>query len=545
MILSCRALAKCCFSTAVCSHVVMVTCALLWKPACERPQLVLANNFEGTLMIRRHGLQTVHVSIRVEGPVHVIRFSDGDQDDTQGTAVGGDTQLQIQQTQAEMCRVEQQLKWYQDEKGILINILLDPEAEAAEEVKHRLNQRSKQPPPDRPAQSDAGDDSSVLHALEQAADDASGPIKGRRARRMSSQKSGILPQLLQLRRGSATSGSGKAPVQVQRSNASGSLVRLRSLRTARLLTIDDDDNSGTSGSSAGGKLSAQSRRASTGSNMRSCMPGQAASDQPVLSMPPAPGMTAATGSAASLGLDSLTARHGMAIETDHLSDASQECNIPPPNSWSLYNTAFEHTAPRADASLNSAPASHNTVPAAPAPPALALPHDSRSDAGSSAGARMRCAARPVGEAHGDSLESASSMRSADAPGIMEGLDGTTEWEPSNNPQSSALHMYADGNGYIEQPQHDQAAGRARNDKKVGFSPSPCRGSGVASAAAAADADVNGVSAVQQARADSEHDMSSHTWLRGNSLSVCAPSIPMPCRQMRRQCMPLGVCAYSA
>lgn len=70
-------------------------------------------------------MQTLRVSVRAEGPVHVIRFSDNLADECAAPSNGEDLQVQLQRHQLELAAVDGELTRYQDEKGILINMLLD------------------------------------------------------------------------------------------------------------------------------------------------------------------------------------------------------------------------------------------------------------------------------------------------------------------------------------------------------------------------------------------------------------------------------------
>jgi hypothetical protein len=72
-------------------------------------------------------LQIIRVTIRAEGPVRVIRFTDDDVDDDPAHGSDEDMLHELQRIQRELHRIDTQLARYQDEKGILINILLDPE----------------------------------------------------------------------------------------------------------------------------------------------------------------------------------------------------------------------------------------------------------------------------------------------------------------------------------------------------------------------------------------------------------------------------------
>lgn len=64
-------------------------------------------------------LQTVRVTVHSEGPTHIIRF-----DDNEASVCDGDVLLSLAQLRQEAWRIDSILRRYQDEKGILIDILL-------------------------------------------------------------------------------------------------------------------------------------------------------------------------------------------------------------------------------------------------------------------------------------------------------------------------------------------------------------------------------------------------------------------------------------
>jgi hypothetical protein len=70
-------------------------------------------------------LQTINVTVRAVGRVRVLRFSDAEEEDCRVDHDGKDTMTQLRQTRIKLDRIDTLLNQYQDEKGILINILLD------------------------------------------------------------------------------------------------------------------------------------------------------------------------------------------------------------------------------------------------------------------------------------------------------------------------------------------------------------------------------------------------------------------------------------
>lgn len=70
-------------------------------------------------------VQTVHITVRTEGPIHIMRISDRDDSAAATSGTQADTQAQLQHIQDELTKVNTRLKQYQDEKGLLIDLLLD------------------------------------------------------------------------------------------------------------------------------------------------------------------------------------------------------------------------------------------------------------------------------------------------------------------------------------------------------------------------------------------------------------------------------------
>ena len=364
----------------------------------------------------------MHVTIRAEGPVHVISFSDSDQDDKQGYATQEEAQVQIQKTTAELVAVADQLKWYQDQKGILIDLLLaQDKPEKAENVETTKDAGDR----NTNASSASAEEEDVLGTGD-ADDKGQSEVSGRK--RLVSR---IAANLGKGRRVSAYQKASE--LTVQPSNASSTIKRQRSfpaaMRISRASSRSGSDSSDSSGISNSVRMAIHLRRASTGSPML-LDNSAAASEDALLSMPPVGGAVRGHGDAPAPTLSQ------KADALQRSASAASRGASADGGTWTMYNSAYRQHAPQGGLSRTS---SRTSSPIAlPSPPRGLLPGTSRRRAETSL-------ARAIGEAHSGSHAGSTSL-SVDVPdaadAVVDADNDQSGWDIAQQPFSSELTITA-------------------------------------------------------------------------------------------------------
>ena len=377
-------------------------------------------------------MQTVRLTIQAQGPVHVVHFSDGN-DNVRGVSSGVDVSQQVKQADLELTALLEQLKGFQDNKGILISHSLQP---AGQEGANHARA------PDAAAGKLTGGDRRASVAITAEASGGERAAKGEGG-------TGIVKGMMKkLRRPSASHFQRSTAIGVEASTASRTLRKQKSFP---LLALTPSPSKEYAGSLADLSPESTLRRASTGSAMHGASSSGMLDDAALLGMPPA-SLAADTPSS----LDSPIRADGMRVERE--SDRNMiSVHRGDPGRWNHYNSTFEPQ--RVDDA--SAAFSRSAQRAANRLQQLGVTRAQPRQGHSRAVAESDSSSDGSPGRLEDEVQQADESSGTDSGSDAHDQDATESWALPAQINSSELQMFAPGTASLQRVQ-------SRKDRKVAF-----------------------------------------------------------------------------